>query len=243
VHPIERRGLGRTDVGADVLDDVVPEGEQLAVGAERCSEVCNARCRVRCGRKVLEPVLRPAHRHSELPRGESDQDDVRVDRGLRAEAPAGVLRRDEPQARSRKPKRGGGDRVQGERPLEVRPRRERAFRVVPVADDAVAFDGVRGPAREGVPPFDDELRGGERRARIPVEKRAVGDDPLRLGRDESVHQRIERFLLDDDQVEGILGDVAVARDNDGERLTDVARDIDRSRIGRRCIRRSDREGT
>ena len=35
VHPVERRRLGRAHVGADVLDDVVAEREQLAVGGER----------------------------------------------------------------------------------------------------------------------------------------------------------------------------------------------------------------
>ena len=157
VHAVERRRLGCPDVRADVLDRVVAEREQLAVGVKPASTSV-----VRPGRRgargeVLEPVLDPGHRHAEAPRGEPDQHDVREHGRLDPERAAGVGRRQQPQPVALEPERGGGDAVQRERALEVRPRRQPAGGRVPVGDDGVALDRRAGEAREAEGLAQDEL--------------------------------------------------------------------------------------
>ena len=232
VHPVEARRLGRADVGADVLERVVAQREQLAVGGERRLEVGDPRGRRRAPGQVLEPVLRPAHGHAELARGEADQHDVDVDRRLDPEAAARVRRRDQPQLRALQAERRGGDRVQRERALEVRPRGQDAAGLVPVRDDAVALDRAGGPAREREALGDDEVGGREGRVRVAVREGAVGDDLAALG----VEHGLERLVLDLDQLERVLGGVAVARDDDRERLARVARDlVGGGAVGRRVL--------
>ena len=76
VHAVERRRLGRADVCADVLDRVVAERDQPAVGGEARLDLRRAAgCRGARG-EVLEPVLDPRHRHAEVAGGEPDQHDV-----------------------------------------------------------------------------------------------------------------------------------------------------------------------
>ena len=61
---------------------------------------------------------------------------------------------------------------------------------------------------------------------------AVRDAGLGLDRGLGVEHRLERFVLDLDQLERVLGDVAVARDDDRERLAHVAGDLARRRVVR-----------
>ena len=151
--------------------------------------------------------------------GEADQDDVDVDGRLDPEAAARVRRRDQPQLRARQAERGGRDRVEGEGALEVRPGGERARGLVPVGDDAVALDRGAAPAREVEAAGDDEV-GGERRRRRDRRRRTSGrrqrapacPPPRR------VEHRGEGLVLDLDQLERVLGRVAIACDDDGERL-------------------------
>ena len=169
VHPVQRRRLGRADVAAHVLDDVVPQREQLPVRGERGLQVGDPGGRGRAAGQVLEPVLRPAHGHAELARGEAHQDDVDVHGRLDPEAAAGVGRGDQPQLRALEAERGSRDRMQRERPLEVRPGREDAARLVPVGDDAVALERAARPARKREPLGDDEV--GARRKPRPGRRR------------------------------------------------------------------------
>ena len=125
--------------------------------------------------------------------------------------------------RAGQPERGRGDRVERERALEVRPGRQRSGRGVPVGDDAVALDRRAAPAREREALADDEVGVGERGVRVAVAKRAIGgDQPGRPGGGQRVDDRLERLVVDLDQLERVLGDVAVARDDDRERLAGVA---------------------
>ena len=67
VHPIEGGRLGRPDVRPDVLDRVVAEGDQTAVGREPCLDLGRA-TRGRCARcEMLETILDPRHGHAEMP--------------------------------------------------------------------------------------------------------------------------------------------------------------------------------
>ncbi len=228
VHPVQGRRLGGTDVGADVLDRVPAKRQQLAVGGEGRLEIGHPRGRRRAGREMLEPVLDPSDRHAELPRREAEQDDVRVDGRLDAVAATRVRRRDQPQPRTGQPEGGRGDRVEGERALEVRPGRERSGRRVPLRDHAVALDRGGAPAREREALPHDQVSIGERRGRLAVGERAIrGDEPGRRGGRQRVEHRLERLVVDLDQLERVLGDVAVARDHDRDRLPGIAGGLDR----------------
>ena len=179
---------------------------------------------------MLQAVLDPAHGDAELARREAHQDDVREDRGLDPERAARVGRRDQAQLRAGEAERAGRDRVQRERALEVRPRGERALGGVPVRDDAVALDRRAAPAREAEALAHDEVGFRERGVDVAVVERAVGDACVGLDRGLRVEHGLERLVLDLDQLEGVLGEVAVARDDDRDGLADVAR---RSRARRR----------
>ena len=109
-----------------------------------------------------------------------EQDDVDVHRGLDSEAAARVRWSDEPQPRARKAEGRGGDGVEGEGALEVRPRGERPVGLVPVGDDAVRLQRARRPARELVRALDDDVGLRERVLDLAIGEGAVGDDlPLR----------------------------------------------------------------
>jgi hypothetical protein len=218
VHPVEGRRLGSADVGAHVLQCVVAQGEKLAVHGEPGLDLGDPSRRRRAPGQVLEPVLRPADGNAERPGGEAEQHHVAQHRSLDAERPARIGRRQHPQTVAAEAERGGGDAVERERPLEVRPRRQPAGGLVPVAHDAVALDRQSGPPRHAERRPDDELRPGHRVVHVAVVEAPLVD---RL-RGRRVDDRVERLVVDRDELCGILCEVAVARDDDRERLADVA---------------------
>ncbi len=225
MHAVERRGLRRAYVRTDVFDRVVAESEQLALRVEACLELrdpCSGR---RARRKVLQTVLGPAHGRAETPRGEADQDDVRVHRRLDPERTARVAWRDQPQLGTGEPERCSRDRVQRERPLEVGPRGQGSGRLVPVADHAVALDGGAAPPRETEPLSHDELRPTQRRFDVAVDERAVVHARFTLDCGLHVQHRLLRLVVDLDQLDGVLGHVPVVRHDDGQRLARVAGDL------------------
>ena len=179
MHPVERRRLGRAHVGADVLERVVAERDELALGREACLDLGDAARGDGARREVLEPILGPAHRDAEHPRGEPDEHDVRQHGRLDPERAARVGRRQQAQPVAAQAERRGRDAVQRERALEVRPRGEAARRLVPVADDAVALDGKAGRARHAERRAHDDVRARERVVDVAVVERALVD---RLGR-------------------------------------------------------------
>ena len=230
MHAVERRRLGRADVRTDVLDRVVAERDELAVGPEPGLDMGHASARRGARGEVLQPVLDPAHRDAELPRGEAHEDDGGEHRRLDPEGPARVGRRDQAQLGAGQPERRGGDRVQRERALEVRPGGERALGGVPVRDDAVALDGRAAPAWEAEALADDEVGACQRTVDVAVVERAVGDARVGLGSRFRVEDGVERLVLDLDQLEGVLREVAVPRDHHGNRLAHVAHELVRGRV-------------
>ena len=121
VHSVERRRLGRAHVRADVLDRVVPERDELAVGGEARLDMRDASARGRARGEVLEAVFDPANGNAELARREAHQHDVGEDGRLDPERAARVRWRDQAELRAGQSECRGGDRVQRERALEVRP--------------------------------------------------------------------------------------------------------------------------
>ena len=128
----------------------------------------------------------------------------------------GVRRRKRSAAQA---ERGRGDAVQRERALEVRPRGQPPGALVPVADDAEALDRHAREPRDAERLADDEIGPGERVVDVAVVERAVVD----RGGAERIEDGLERLVVDGDELGRVLGDVPVARDDDGERLAHVAR--------------------
>ncbi len=231
MHAVERGRLGCADVGADVLHGVVAEPQQLAVLGERRLHARAAGGRACARRQVLEPVFDPANGDAELHRREPHQHDVGVDRRLDAVAAARVRRGEQPELRAGQAERGGRDAVEREGPLEVRPGGQRPGGGVPVGDHGVALDRRGAPARECEALPYDEVRAVEGGVRVAVREAAVGgDETRRLGGDEGVHDRVERLVVDLDELERVLGRVAIACDDDGQRLARVACDLARGGV-------------
>ena len=191
---------------------------------------------------MLQAVFGPAHRNAEAAGGQPDQDDVRIDGRLDPERAAGVPRRDQPQLRTGQPQRRRRDGVQGERPLEVRPGGQRSRRLVPVADDPVALHRCAAPARKPEALAHDEVGSRQRAVDVAVLERAVVDARLGVDRRLGVEHRVERLVLDLDQLDCVLGDVTVASDHDGQRLAGVPRHLVRGGPVRHAAIDSGRKG-
>ena len=88
VVAIERRGLGRLQIGAAILQLVEAERRDPAVGLYRCLDPGHPVGRGVCRQQMLQPVLDPLDRARGLPRRERHRDDEREDRLLDAEAAA-----------------------------------------------------------------------------------------------------------------------------------------------------------
>ena len=206
VHPVQRRRLGRAHVRADVLDRVVAERDEAAVGGEARLDLGHAARRGGARREVLEPVFRPADGHAEPAGGETEQDDVGEHRRLDPERPAGVGRRQQPQPVAAEAERRRGDAVQRERALEVRPRGQPPGGLVPVGDDRVALDRRAREAGEAEGLADDEVGPREGRVDVAVGERALVD----AAGGDRVEHGLERVVLDLDELGRVLGEVAVS---------------------------------
>ena len=141
MHPVERRRLGRADVGADVLERVVAEREQLAVGGEACLELgrrarSRRRSPARCSsRSSVQRTGTPSLRD-----GEPDQDDVGEDRRLDPERAAGVGRRQQPQPVARRPSAAAATPCSVNGPWKFAHAVRRPAASSQSRDDAVALD-------------------------------------------------------------------------------------------------------
>ena len=128
--------------------------------------------------------------------------------------------------------RGGGDRVQRERPLEVRPRGQRPARL-PASrrrrrSTRPACTRSSGTRKRLA---DDEVG----RARAPRRRRRSGTSGRgrRLGSTAATDRaRLERVVVDRDQLGCVLGDVAVAATTTASGSPDVARGADGGRVER-----------
>ena len=97
------------------------------------------------------------------------------------------------------------------------------IRLAPLGHDGVALDRGAREAREAERLADDERGARQRLVHVAVVERAVVDARLGLGRGDRVEHRIERLVVDRDELGGVLGHVPVACHDDRERLADVAR--------------------
>ena len=101
------------------------------------------------------------------------------------------------------------------------------FAVGDLHQDAAAFHGMRGAAMDPKVLVHDVGGLGECRVAVAVSD-LVGDDPVRRQLaahrrrtlDPAIDRRRQHVVIDRDKRCGILGDIAVARDDDGDRLAD-----------------------
>ena len=240
MHPVDGCRLGRADIGADVDDIAESEPGQRAVGAKCRLDGILPVGRGGRARQVLQPVLDPFERDAEQPARRGEQHHVGIHPLLDAEAPAALRRGDQPQPVARHSERPAHQRVQDERPLEIRPDRVAVGRGLELRDRAIGLHRGRGVAREGPVQPDDAVGLRERRFRVAVAEAAMVDD---VGADRLVQQRRvvahrrlqvddrrQRPVLDLDRLERVLGGVAVLGRDQRHRLAGVAHLVDRHRV-------------
>ena len=114
--------------------------------------------------------------------------------------------------------------------------------MVPIGDDAEALHRCGDPAPEREPAPHHGVRGGQRRVRIAVAERPIGDHEARRYGLQRVQHDLERVVVHLHQLGGVLGEVAVTRHNDRHRLAGVADHVDRHGVvlGRPADHRSER---
>ena len=88
VVAVERRGFGRLQIGAAILQLVEAERRGPAVRVHRRLDPSHPVGRGVCRQQMLQPVLDPLDRARGLPRRERHRDDERENRLLDAEAAA-----------------------------------------------------------------------------------------------------------------------------------------------------------
>ena len=188
---------------------------------------------------MLQAIFDPFHRPPGDPRRYGDQHDIGKYRLLDAEAAAGVPRRPQPKSVARDLQRPRHDRMQAERSLEIGQHVVGALCGIVFGDDAIGFDRRAGIAR--IADIDaDAVRGGGKGALgIAVTKDALADDitvrfrmergSIRRCRRERIDHRRQWSIADFDEIERVLGAIAVGRDHDGDRLADITHAIGRYR--------------
>ena len=92
MHPIERCGLGRSQIRADLIDLVIVERRDPTLRRHRSREASLTR-RCRCRRlQMLKPVFNPLHRCARLSGGQTHQHDIGENRMFDPEASTRIPR-------------------------------------------------------------------------------------------------------------------------------------------------------
>ncbi len=185
---------------------------------------------LRRGEHVLEAVLEPAHGPRHAPRDERDQDVLRIDDELGAEAPADVGR-DHAHLVRRQVEEIRDELADLVRHLGGRPHRELAERGIPVRHEPARLHGLAPAASDAKRERGDARRRAKRGLDVPAGQgdpsgHVVGDVVVDGGR--SGRERLgggERLVLDLDQLARVLGGVAAVRHHGGHRLADEPRAV------------------
>ena len=232
MHPVEGGRLGRAKVGAHLVDLVVAQRQDAAVGVHCGLDLGGARGGAGGGGQVLDPVLDPLDRRAGLARGQAHQHRDRKHRLLDAEAAARVARYAVAQLVGRYLQRQCHHRVQRERPHEVGDHVIGAVGRQPLGDRHAAFDRCARVARIACcQPH--HVRGArEGRFRLAIAEAALADDiaarfrmqQRRIGGQRGVdrHHRRQRRVLDHNALGAVLGLVAVLGDHHRHRLAHIA---------------------
>ena len=220
-HRVRRR------IRADVLDEVDVGGEDVAVLVERHPGVAVDVSRLPGGHQVFAPVLDPLQRRGHLTGGQHDAHVFAHRHDLLAEAAAGVAH-DDPdtlcgnaeQARAERPQlvRGLGGRPDGEflggrRPFDDHAPRLDRHRHIDLLVDVRGHDVCGRVERLLVWRCAREAAGDV--VGVGVVDHHVGG--LGLG---EVGDRGQRLVVDVDELDRVLGDVAVLGDHERDRVAD-----------------------
>ena len=197
---VRRRRAVRVQVGAHVGDDPRADREHLTVGVQRELHLGLHAAALVGGEEVLQPVLGPLDRALEPQRRDRDGRDLGARAALRPERAADVGH-DDPDRRGVEAQRVGERR---QRPLRVlcRHPRGQAAGAVRLSHDAACLHRRGHHARHRVARADDVRGGGERAVDVPA--RALEPHQL-LGRRARIDDRVERLVLDLDQLGRVLG--------------------------------------
>jgi hypothetical protein len=238
-HPAEARDHRREElvVGAEVDEELGPHRGDRAVLLDRCLDVLDLTAAVRRRREVLASGLRPLDRFAELHRDPGNQDLLAIDVELRAEA-AADLGRDHAHAALGQLQHLGELRAEQMRDLRARPDRQLLRGRVPLRDDGARLHRERDHPLLLDPELDDEVRRFEGLFALGdlTALRVVGDVVAELlvehgrilaGRLLRIDGRVERIGVDLDRLGRVACGVAIACDDDGDGLADVADLADR----------------
>ena len=232
-------------VGPLVEEEPVAEAEDLAVAGGRDLDVVELLARVGGALEVLAPGLDPLEGAAEPLGDEGDEEVLRVDRALGAEAAADVGRR-HPDPVGRFAQRLGEDALEPVRDLRRAPDGEAAARVGN-GEHAPRLERHPRAALDADPPAHDHGRGGE--GALDVADRdpeldrhvvaEIGVDHGRRSREAAldVGDGGERLPVDLDKVARVLGEVAVRGHDDRDGLADVPDGPGGERVLRRRLDR------
>ena len=188
---------------------------------------------------MLKPVLDPFHRPAGGARRDPHQHDIGKQALLHAEAAAGIRRRTQPETVARHLQRARHHRVQAERPHEIREHVIGVLGRVVFGDQPVGLDRRTGIARiadrhrhaaRGIGKRAFRIAVAEQSLAREVRAKAVVQHRLRwIERGQRVDNCGQRLVVDLDQVERVLGEITVGRDDHGHRLADIAHPVDGDR--------------
>ena len=174
--------------------------------------------------KMLAAVLDPFHRAAQQCRRGDDRDVLRIDAELGPETAADIGRRDAQPAFVELDIVGEG-RAQIVRLLRRSPHRR--FAIGDLRQDAAAFHRMRGAAMNPQILVHDMRGLAEGRLDVAVGD-FIGDDLVRFqfaahrgrSRDTAIGRRRQHVIIDRDQCRGVLGDIPVFGQDDGDRFAD-----------------------
>ena len=189
---------------------------------------------------MLQPVLDPFHRPARDARRDPHQRDVGEDALLHAEAAAGVRRHAQAQPVARHFQRARQHRMDAERPLEGREHVVGVLARIVVGDQPVGFDrragvarivdlhrnAMRGATRTRLP---DRRSGTSGRSRCCEPSPSCSTALSGLSASAGRKRDRQRLVVDLDQLQRVLGEIAVRRDDHRDRLADIAHALDRDR--------------
>ena len=210
----------------------VLDAEDAAVGRQRDFGIVGLAALMRGGEEMLEPVLDPFDRAIEFSRRPRDHHLLGIEQhDLRAEA-AADKRRDHAHLPLAHAQHGGKPVAQEYRRLRRVPDRELISARIPIGDNAARLDRRRRAVIVVEAAGDDAIglgtRGGVVAAALPDMGGDIAAHVIVDGRGRAaasffkIDDGGERFKLDGNVAERILGEVAAVRQHDGERLADMA---------------------
>ena len=230
-----RRVLGDVDaarrVGAVVVQHRAAHAEDAAVAVDAELHVPDLVALLRRGREVLAPVLDPLDRRAELQRRRRHRDVLGIEHELGSE-PAADVGRDDAGVGLAAPEEPHQRAVRHVRHLRPQPHRQQVLERVVARHHAAPLDRHAEALVDRELARDRVRRARQRRRRVAVAGLELGDDVVRRvlvgerragpGRRLEIRRDGQRIERRRDQRRGVLGDIAVLGDDDGDRLADMA---------------------